>query len=382
MNFKMDRTSRKSFQGSCRVFLVTSGVALLILCLSATTVASGDAMSKFTLLVEQDSGLSAAEKEQWTSTTMEAFRDKEFTFDYSRLIYGILSQGKFDEVTMDKTIQVALHSTMAMEQGAPEEEVGELALFAFSTNLLPEEIRLYAVTTKKCSAAGVPVYVTREMIRHAKEELWPENTFTTIMNGLTESARRNMATEKIALFMLISVAQKLGTPEQIVRDALEDARQRKSAPLQKERTIPTTPTPAVTPAPLTPRVALNFDAFRQSVESFLGTPYRWGGNSRMGVDCSGFTSLVMYENGYRVPRVSGNQARVGTPVYKNQLQLGDLVFFDTKGSGRITHVGFYLGGNLMAHASSSKGVTIVFFSNRYFQSRYVTARRIIRYVNR
>jgi len=87
---------------------------------------------------------------------MEAFRDKEFTFDYSRLIYGILSQGKFDEVTMDKTIQVALHSTMAMEQGAPEEEVGELALFAFSTNLLPEEIRLYAVTTKKCSAAGVP----------------------------------------------------------------------------------------------------------------------------------------------------------------------------------------------------------------------------------
>jgi len=102
----------------------------------------------------------------------------------------------------------------------------------------------------------------------------------------------------------------------------------------------------------------------------------------MGVDCSGFTSLVMYENGYRVPRVSGNQARVGAPVYKNQLQLGDLVFFDTKGSGRITHVGFYLGGNLMAHASSSKGVTIVFFSNRYFQSRYVTARRIIRYVNR
>jgi cell wall-associated NlpC family hydrolase len=117
------------------------------------------------------------------------------------------------------------------------------------------------------------------------------------------------------------------------------------------------------------------------VESFLGTPYVWGGNTRRGVDCSGFTKLVFKENGYAIPRVSRDQAKTGRAVKQKDLKLGDLVFFDTKGEGYVTHVGFYLGGNLMAHASSSKGVIIVLFSNRYFQSRYKGARRIVAYEN-
>jgi cell wall-associated NlpC family hydrolase len=126
-------------------------------------------------------------------------------------------------------------------------------------------------------------------------------------------------------------------------------------------------------------VALSFEAFRRSVESFLGTPYVWGGETRQGADCSGFTQLVMKENGYHIPRVSRDQAKTGKKVAEDELKLGDLVFFDTKGEGRVTHVGLYLGGNLMVHASSSKGVIIVLFSNRYFQSRYTGARRVVRY---
>jgi cell wall-associated NlpC family hydrolase len=129
----------------------------------------------------------------------------------------------------------------------------------------------------------------------------------------------------------------------------------------------------------TSQIALDYDTLRRSVESFIGTPYVWGGNTRHGVDCSGFTKLVMYENGYVIPRVSRDQAKAGTHVYKDNLKLGDLVFFDTKGRGLVTHVGLYLGGNLLVHASSSKGVTIVLFSDRYFQSRYVTSRRIVSY---
>jgi cell wall-associated NlpC family hydrolase len=216
------------------------------------------------------------------------------------------------------------------------------------------------------------------MIRHAKEDKWTEHTFTTIMEGLMKAARQNLDTEKVGLFMLISVAQKLGTPENIVQDALADAKKRASSRPEKKKVQPIKK-PSFSQSTRTSREALNYDTLRRSVESFIGTPYVWGGNTRRGVDCSGFTRLVMYENGYLIPRVSRDQAKAGTPIYKNNLQLGDLVFFDTKGRGRITHVGLYLGGNLLVHASSSKGVTIVLFSGRYFQSRYVTSRRIVRY---
>jgi len=360
------------------VFVVVSRAS----CASHKAIPAADPLANFKLLVEKDKGLSPGEKGQWISLAQQKFQDKHFSFDYSRLLYGILSQAKFDEVNMEKAIQVAFLSAKAVNRGGPEEEVSDLALFAFSVSLTADEIRLYAITSKKCKTAGIPAHVTQEMIRHSKEDRWTEHAFTTIMNGLTEAARQDLEAEKVALFMLISVDQKLGTPEQIVQDAIKDAKKRKSARLREEQAKPAVKPPNLTPPVKTSKVALNYDAFQNSIESFIGTPYVWGGNTRKGVDCSGFTKLVMYENGYPIPRVSRDQAKKGVRVYKNQLQLGDLVFFDTKGRGYITHVGFYLGGNLMVHASSSKGVTIVLFSNRYFQSRYVTARRVVRYSNR
>ena len=81
--------------------------------------------------------------------------------------------------------------------------------------------------------------------------------------------------------------------------------------------------------------------------------------------------------GCRLPRVSRDQARTGRKVAKSELRPGDLVFFDMKLIGRITHVGLYLGADLMAHASEKHGVIIVPFSKQYFQRRYVPARRVL-----
>jgi len=359
------------------VFIVTS----LPSCAPHRAVPAADPLDNFSILVEKDKGLSADEKKQWVSLTRKTFTGKSFNFDYSRLVYEILSQAKFDEVDLGKAVQVAFSSAKAVDRKAPEDEVSDLALFAFSVHLSIDEIRLYAVTAKKCKTTGVPVHVTQEMIRHAKEDKWTEHTFTTIMGGLMKAARQNLDTEKVGIFMLISVAQKLGTPEKIVQDALADAKKRASSRPEKKK-AQSIKKPFSSQSAGTSREALNYDTLRRSVESFIGTPYVWGGNTRRGVDCSGFTRLVMYENGYRIPRVSRDQAKAGTSVYKNNLKLGDLVFFDTKGRGRITHVGLYLGGNLLVHASSSKGVTIVLFSGRYFQSRYVTSRRIVHYRSR
>ena len=377
----MKETSRYAARHVWAVILVTCATLLVVSCgaqkkpTAAPKISSADALTTFNQLVKKDSGLTAGEKDQWIRLAGQTFEGKSFSFDYGTLVYDIFSQAKFDEVDMEKAAQVAFSSAKAANRGAPADEVSNLALLAFSVRLTSDEIRLYAITMKTCNEAGVPGHVTQEMIRHAKEDAWTEHTFTTIMNGLTEAAREKLDTEKTGLFMLISVAQKLGTPERIVHDALADGKKRASVKPPKKAIKQITQPDTITSS----RVALDYDNFRNSVESFLGTPYVWGGNTRTGVDCSGFTRLVLNENSYQIPRVSRDQAKVGTPVRKDDLKLGDLVFFDTKGYGKITHVGFYLGGNLLVHASSSKGVTIVLFSNKYFQSRYVTARRIVRY---
>ncbi len=359
----------------------TGWIGLVFLCLLSFygySYASDDTLNRFKSLVEKDDGLSQTQKEEWISLALNKFQGKTFSFDYSRLLYAVLSQAMFDEVDIIKASQVALDCVMAVELGGPEDEVFELVVFAFSEELSPEEICRYADLSKRCKAAGVAIPVTQEMIRNAKKENWPESTFTPIMEGLMEAAGYNFDTEKVALFMLISVVQNLGSPEQIVKDAIEDAKKREPEKWKKEQ--PELKTAAVeNSALIPPRVALDFDSFKNSVTSFLGTAYLWGGNTRRGVDCSGFTKLVMEENGYRIPRVSRDQAKIGEPVDKSEFKLGDLVFFDIKRAGKITHVGLYLGGNLLAHASSSKGVTIVYFSNRYFQSRFVCGRRIVQY---
>jgi len=72
------------------------------------------------------------------------------------------------------------------------------------------------------------------------------------------------------------------------------------------------------------------------IKSFLGTPYRWGGSTRNGTDCSGLTQSISAELGIKIPRTAHGQAKSGYPVTKQNLQFGDLVFFATSGGRRIT----------------------------------------------
>ena len=86
-------------------------------------------------------------------------------------------------------------------------------------------------------------------------------------------------------------------------------------------------------------------------KSKLGKKYKWGGNGPYQYDCSGFTKEVFAKTGIRIPRVSRDQAKVGKKISKNQLQKGDLIFFHSKKSKVVDHVGIYLGNGKFIHAS-------------------------------
>ncbi|GGN97746.1 C40 family peptidase [Saccharibacillus kuerlensis] len=113
---------------------------------------------------------------------------------------------------------------------------------------------------------------------------------------------------------------------------------------------------------------------KSAVSQVAGTPYKYGGTTTSGFDCSGFTRYIFKKFGINLPRTAASQAKQGTTVSKANLRVGDLVFFNTTGRG-ISHVGFYMGGGKFAHSSSSKGVSTASLSNSYWSKRYVTAKR-------
>lgn len=116
----------------------------------------------------------------------------------------------------------------------------------------------------------------------------------------------------------------------------------------------------------------------QIAEQFLGLPYVYGGSTPAGFDCSGFTSYVYKQLGYKLNRVSADQIENGIPVSKSELMPGDLLLFKKKNASRIHHVGIYVGDGMMIH-SPQTGDVIKYASivSGYYNDCYYAARRII-----
>ena len=110
-------------------------------------------------------------------------------------------------------------------------------------------------------------------------------------------------------------------------------------------------------------------------KDWKGTPYRYGGMSRNGVDCSAFVQDTFYSQlGYKLPRTTLTQIKAGSKVAKSDLKIGDIVFFKT--GYKSLHNGIYIGESEFIHASSSKGVTISNLDNQYWQKTYLTSVRV------
>ncbi|WP_373795935.1 C40 family peptidase [Neisseria dentiae] len=132
---------------------------------------------------------------------------------------------------------------------------------------------------------------------------------------------------------------------------------------------------AVKPVRINP--AMQADGGRELIMQsmdLVGTPYRWGGTTDAGFDCSGMIQYL-YKNalGVNLPRTSRDMAAASKRISKSNLKAGDLVFFNTSGRG-ISHVGLYIGNDQFIHApSSGKVIQTEKLSKPYYASRLVKA---------
>jgi cell wall-associated NlpC family hydrolase len=111
---------------------------------------------------------------------------------------------------------------------------------------------------------------------------------------------------------------------------------------------------------------------------YMDTPYKFGGNSLNGIDCSAFTQNV-YQSAWmlNLNRSAREQYKQGIVIEdRRELEFGDLVFFNTRKRVKPGHVGIFIGDNLFVHASSKSGVTISSLDHDYYNKRYMGARRI------
>lgn len=129
--------------------------------------------------------------------------------------------------------------------------------------------------------------------------------------------------------------------------------------------------PAKIPASAKARKNKLDEAFRD----WKGIPYVLGGASYSGVDCSSFMQIVFEDYfGVKLPRNTKDQLNVGSPVKKNRIEIGDLIFFKT--GKKTLHVGVAVSSGEFMHASTSSGVMISGLEERYWAESYLTTRRV------
>nr|WP_288102521.1 NlpC/P60 family protein [Halomonas sp.] len=130
----------------------------------------------------------------------------------------------------------------------------------------------------------------------------------------------------------------------------------------------------------TPPSTVVRQALLEQHQRWAGTPYRIGGTTDRGIDCSALVRNVFRDTfDVELPRSTQDQVHEGRPIDRQELQAGDLVFF--RPPGRYNHVGIYVGNGYFLHASTSKGVIISSLDNSYWQRYYWQSRRALEPTN-
>lgn len=221
-------------------------------------------------------------------------------------------------------------------------------------------------------------YVSTESLKVRKEA----NTKSEVIDSLTKNAQVSII-EELTGWYKIKIGKEIGyVSSQYISDKkVETTTSRGSTTRSEEvsqmpeETVEEEEEPVTSSAP----VSGEGESVVEFAKQYLGYKYVAGGASpSTGFDCSGFTSYVYKNFGVSLNRTSKDQVKNGVAVSRSELEPGDLVLFKGKTGSAIGHVGIYIGGGKFIHASTpSTGVIISGLSESYYNTRYVSARRVI-----
>lgn len=177
--------------------------------------------------------------------------------------------------------------------------------------------------------------------------------------------------------MLLSVAASCGSARSSVTARAVGSSYRSTVP---SRNVSGSSSAISNKIDINPSLTPTASAILAEANSWIGTSYLYGGNDRNGVDCSGLVVQVFGKvMNLKLPRTSIQQQQYCRQINRTELVEGDLVFFRTRGSADVGHVGIYIGNDRMVHASSSKGVVVSELSLPYYQENFYGAGRIDSY---
>lgn len=121
------------------------------------------------------------------------------------------------------------------------------------------------------------------------------------------------------------------------------------------------------------------DSLVETSQEYLNTPYKYGGTTPAGFDCSGFVLYIFKKFDISLPRRSADQAKAGEAIEKDDLLPGDIVYFKDTPKSKVSHSGIYIGNNEFISSTTSDGIRIDSLDDPYYWGkRYAGARRVIK----
>lgn len=312
---------------------------------------------------------------QGNNGVIDAILGSESISDFVSRADAIIKIAKIDKAMLDEIAE--MKKNLEGQKEELQKQIAELETLneENNKNLAEVEVKKAESDAKLVEMEAVEAEIKKDLA--LSESMLLSESEKTIKNSNSTIGQLNAAIEELraarSKVILASVDDKIVDLIEKAKDIVADKKAAEAEAAASASRLPNSSTSIS--APISSSASATGSAIVKYSYNFLGIPYVWGGTTTSGLDCSGFTKLVYAHFGINLPRVSRDQAKVGTYVPISQAQPGDLVYF---GQTNVTHIGIYIGNNQMIHAPSP-GKSVMISSMTWHLNNYniVGARRVI-----